>query len=102
MHSLGRAGACARFADGEVQFLEPLEELEGDDEDGDAEMVEEAEEIPDLMLLTKESATPEVQADMWHWAVAQLICLMSSFSRELMLEAHNTDDEEVRGGGLGD
>jgi len=69
-------------------------EIEGyEDEDG--EDVEEAEEIPDLMLLTEDTASEQLQEDMRLWSVANLVTLMSQFDLETMLKAHETEDEQV-------
>jgi hypothetical protein len=48
--------------------------------------VEEAEEIPDLMLLTEETASEQLRKDMHLWSVANLVTLMSQFDLETMLK----------------
>ena len=55
-------------------------------EDEDGEDVEEAEEIPDLMLLTGDTASEQLREDMRLWSVANLVTLMSQFDMETMLK----------------
>mmetsp|Transcript_35167 Transcript_35167/g.48783 ORF Transcript_35167/g.48783 Transcript_35167/m.48783 type:complete len:1016 (-) Transcript_35167:135-3182(-) len=64
-----------------------------EDEDDVEEEVEEVEEIPDLPLLSTATASEQNNKDLRAWAVAQLLTLMAQFDLDLMLEAHETEDE---------
>jgi hypothetical protein len=69
-------------------------EIEGyEDEDG--EDVEEAEEIPDLMLLTEDTASEQLQEDMRLWSVANLVTLMSQFDLETMLKVYDGPSSDM-------